>query len=198
MFCADSIYSNNTHLSDERPSGNFLPHVVVSFELQYEISAVTPVTKRSTRASQCPAGQYLVLELGNLRCKECPRGSYCPGDDIKYLCHNAPLNVSDYTATGVTTEACPFSCHAGYYRLGDTCQTVPPGYTVSPLNSSQLILCDTILPQVSANDTRQLLTPLVGTPTTNSFRQAAKIVKLSIALSCCLKTVMPGSSGCLC
>jgi len=167
----------------------------VSFALHHEILSVTPVAKRSVHTSQCPAGQYLVLELGNLRCGECPLGSYCPGDDIKYLCHNAPLNVSDYTAIGVITEACPFSCHVGYFKLGDTCQTVPPGYSVSPLNASQLILCDTILPQVYANDTCQSLTPLVGIPTMNSFRLAAKIVKLNIAQYCCLKMVMTGSSG---
>lgn len=199
-----TICSNQTRLLYQQPSDDFLPNLVISFSLQHYIPALTPVTapesvapvnKRSTRAAQCPAGQYLALDLGDLRCATCPVGSYCPGDDIRYLCSNAPRNVSEYTAPGAVSAACPFSCRAGWYRAGDSCLTVPPGYTVSPLNSSQLLLCDTILPQVPPFDTCHALTRTAGTPTTNSCRRTATIGKPNLAPCCCPKAAIRGSSG---
>ena len=87
----------------------------------------------------CNPGFFGSSEKGDLVCRECESGYYCPGGPAQHPCSNELPENAQYS--GVATENnCPWECKANYYKDGTTCMACNPGYT-SPAGSTDRGQC---------------------------------------------------------
>ena len=87
----------------------------------------------------CNPGFFGSSEKGDLNCRVCESGFYCPGGPAQYPCSNELPENAQYS--GVATENnCPWECKANYYKDGATCMACNPGYT-SPAGSTDRGQC---------------------------------------------------------